>query len=641
MIPVARPLVPARRADARMLVVELALLVGALVYLPLTQGAVLYTGEEQTLAAVDALPHRWWSAAWDAFSRVERPAHSAPSYQPAATISLVLDRVRGEPAERDRTSADRLFPATDAILAAPRGSEWLSTARVTQLFLHAISALLVASVFRGLGAGPFEAMIAGALFLLHPAQVDAVASAANRATVLATAASVACIDGHLRWVASRRLRPRVISVAMFIVALLSSPHAAMVPLLLLLLDDWPLRRLSRSAVREKLPLVVPACVAAGAWVTGPLRAVAYDVPPMRAISYGFVSQLRDLAWPIGLHPLPDWPTEFALWPTAVLLGLLGAAGLAWREERARPIAVWIGIIFVLLLPAALEYRFTDGPPAASSLGLALAFLSLPLMMRPRGAASVALPRGQLVAAWAAVALAGAGLGLHAYRLASRRTSTENLLTTAIASNSNAVRARAALAEYRLRLGQVSTATPIAEEALRLAPLRAESNFAAGAVRLASGDAANAVAPLGFAAARRPDWAKAAAKLGSALLRLDRHAEAVEPLERAVRLAPDVAAIRFALGEAYLAVGRPASARGELQIALNLGRNEPDTHLRLAVAWAEIDVPDLARRHLAAAVAADHDMARLAGREPALRRLADRPDFAKLIAPIDDASAPGR
>jgi len=133
---------------------------------------------------------------------------------------------------------------------------------LVNLGLHAANVVLLFLVLAWLTGGVWRSAAVAALFALHPLNVESVAWVAERKNLLSTFFWILTIAAH-GWYARRPGAARYLAVAAgTALALLSKPMAVTLPLVLLLLDFWPLGRMSRGTigrlVLEKLPLLVLA-----------------------------------------------------------------------------------------------------------------------------------------------------------------------------------------------------------------------------------------------------------------------------------------------------------------------------------------------------------------------------------------------
>src|SRR5439155_1700203 len=126
--------------------------------------------------------------------------------------------------------------------------------------LHAADAVLLFFVLQAATAAPWRSATVAALFAAHPLHVESVAWVAERKDVLSTGFGLLAMLAYVAWV-RRGGAVRYLALGVcFALSLLSKPMLVTLPVLLLLLDGWPLGRLSAASivarVTEKLPLFV-------------------------------------------------------------------------------------------------------------------------------------------------------------------------------------------------------------------------------------------------------------------------------------------------------------------------------------------------------------------------------------------------
>ena len=97
------------------------------------------------------------------------------------------------------------------------------------------------------------------VFAIHPLHVESVGWVAERKDVLSGLFVVLSLGAYLSYAARPSLKRYLLVVLAFALALMAKPTAVTFPLLMLLLDVWPLRRLR---VWDKLPLFLMSGVAA-------------------------------------------------------------------------------------------------------------------------------------------------------------------------------------------------------------------------------------------------------------------------------------------------------------------------------------------------------------------------------------------
>ena len=458
---------------------------------------------------------------------------------------------------------------------------WLSHALDVQLFsmdagrhhlvnalLHATNAALLFAALRGLTgrAGP-SAWVA-LLFAVHPLRVESVAWIAERKDLLAGAFFFLALLAHARRARAPSFTAHALVFLAMAAGLMAKPTLITLPLLLLVLDIWPLGRLAtstpRALVLEKIPLLALslgsvlltlAAQHAGGAVD---QTLSWSERLMHA-PVAYVAYLRQYFWPAGLavfypHPGLVAPGEServsALLASALLLGL-GAA--AWKLRRRFP-AVPVGLLWFvgLLVPMiglvqvgwqshADRYLYLAGIGIELALVFGVAAL---LEQRPSWRpAGVALGVGVAVAcsavSWRQIgfwrsssalfehALAVTDRNFVAHNLLGNELGNEGRLDEALAHFVEAAEIRPGFFQAELNAGKVlfrekelDGARAAIERALQARPGSADAHFELGLVLAQGGDYPAADAELRRALELEPAIAQLPA-FREARARLDR------------------------------------------------------------------------------------------------------------------------
>lgn len=230
----------------------------------------------------------------------------------------------------------------------------------TNALLHAGCVLLLFWLVRRLTGTLWPAALMAALFAVHPLHVESVVWIAERKDVLSMIFGLAALHAYVGWV-RRPGRARYLGVmACFVLSLIAKPMFAILPLLLLLLDFWPLGRCRATTktalIREKLPLIAIS-LAFGVLSIAAQRPMFSTLELMSLAtrtSYALVAPLFylwKLVWPSGLafmyimkpQPYPAW--------IVVLAPCLIAAGIWWaarvRERHPWALVGWLWYLVVL------------------------------------------------------------------------------------------------------------------------------------------------------------------------------------------------------------------------------------------------------------------------------------------------------
>lgn len=203
------------------------------------------------------------------------------------------------------------------------------------------------------------AALAALLFAIHPQRVESVAWITDRGTLVSGALYLLAVLGYLRAVTPGALRWRwwgIASVAAFAAALLSKGMAMSLPVTLLILDVYPLRRWRGRWLRaaaEKIPYAVVAILGAAVILFARTRGsqlsafTDYGLDARLAfIGYSLWFYPSSLIWPAGLSPLYEVPARASVlqWPFggAVLgLAVVTTILVAIRHRFPGGLAAWI------------------------------------------------------------------------------------------------------------------------------------------------------------------------------------------------------------------------------------------------------------------------------------------------------------
>lgn len=186
----------------------------------------------------------------------------------------------------------------------------INTALVAVLAIRLITIARPLSAQAAFAAGFFPALIFG----IHPLHVESVAWISERKDVLSALFFIASLLFYLRYAQKRKALCYVLTLVSFALAIMSKSMAVTLPAVLLLIDFYPLRRLSVRAVVEKLPFFAISVFASMMAIYSQTKTIAsLDAIPL---DLRFFSALRAYAFylekffvPVGLAPFYPLPTE--------------------------------------------------------------------------------------------------------------------------------------------------------------------------------------------------------------------------------------------------------------------------------------------------------------------------------------------
>ena len=221
-----------------------------------------------------------------------------------------------------------------------------------------LSAVVLLFALWSLTAALWRSAFVAALFALHPLHVESVAWIAERKDVLSGLFFSLTLLAQA-WYVRRPGTARYALVACtFTLGLMCKPMLVTLPIVLLLLDGWPLGRWRetrwRWLVAEKLPLVAIAIAFALITFLTQSGARTVQLSPWIRIANGLVSYVRYVGqtfWPVNLsifypHPI-DWPLGLVIASTSMLL-LITALLILLRSRWPYLLVgwLWFGIMLV-------------------------------------------------------------------------------------------------------------------------------------------------------------------------------------------------------------------------------------------------------------------------------------------------------
>ena len=113
---------------------------------------------------------------------------------------------------------------------------------VMNVLIHALNAVLLFLMLRSFTGQSVASFFVAALFAVHPLNVESVAWIAQRKNTLSTLFGILAIWAYGRYASTSQWRAYVTSLVMYGLSLMAKPMLVTLPLALLLLDYWPLRR---------------------------------------------------------------------------------------------------------------------------------------------------------------------------------------------------------------------------------------------------------------------------------------------------------------------------------------------------------------------------------------------------------------
>ncbi|MEY2489098.1 MAG: protein O-mannosyl-transferase [Verrucomicrobiota bacterium] len=482
---------------------------------------------------------------------------------------------------------------------------------LTNVLLHTATAILLFLVLRQMTASLWRSAFVAAVFAIHPSRVESVAWVAERKDVLSGLFFVLTIGAYARYARHPSAAGYALVAVLFAVGLMCKPMLVTLPLVLLLLDYWPLNRwgehgkhdvpqIPRRLLLEKLPLfglAAASCLATLFAQKGAIQPFARISFPFRVFN-AFISYavyLRELFWPSDLAALYPFPVGGIAVAGMLSLGLVAGISIVVFALRRYPYLVtgwlWylimlgpvIGIIQVGIQAHADRYAYL--PQIGLYLLLTWAVADLCAKWRYR----------RLILSTLSIILLAA-LTFVARTQASYWQNSQTLWTHAIACTSDNAMAHTNLGHAFYEKRMMGEALVHYRNALQIDPNQALAHSALGLALLETGRPDESVSHLLRALEINPNFADAHYNLGNTFMQIGQANEAVTHFRRALEINPDdiealnnMAWMLATWPEAGIRDGNKAVELAERANSFTHGEN-PVVSASLAASYAEAGRP---------------------------------------------------
>ena len=510
---------------------------------------------------------------------------------------------------------------------------------LTNVLLHTLTAILLFLVLRQMTGALWRSAFVAAIFAIHPLRVESVAWVAERKDVLSGLFFMLTLGAYVRYVSPKsRIEGRgsgaqgtpafdprhwtldyYLVLGFFALGLMSKPMLVTLPLVLLLLDYWPLnrlqsdvatepifrlagRRVPRRLVFEKLPLFGLA-VASGVVTifaqTGTIK--SFEQIPL-SLRMGnalesYVAYLGQMFWPSGLAVLYPFAARDA-GVSGVVLSLVLLAGISAGAFilRRRPYLL-TGWLWYLIMLVPVIGILQVGSQARADRYTYLPQIGLYLLLT-----------------WAAADLCGGATIILLALIFCARGQTaywqnsKSLWTHTLACTTDNYLAHQYLGVTLFQKGKGDEAIVHFQKALELNPDCVDAHNSLGGALLQKGKEDEAITHFQKALELNPDYVDAHINLGNVLLQKGSVDEAITHFQKVLQVIPDFAEAHYNLGYALLQKGSVDEAITHFQKALQLKPDYAEAHNNLGGALLQKGDGDEAIAHFQKALQIKPDYA---------------------------------
>jgi protein O-mannosyl-transferase len=424
---------------------------------------------------------------------------------------------------------------------------------VTSLLLHSANAALLYLVlvaFLRLAGHPdlrWPAAIGALFYALHPLRVESVSWITERRDVMCGLFTLLTVYFYLRHVETDKDRWIQLSCACFAGALMSKALAITLPGALLLMDIYPLRRLTpenrKHVLLEKVPFFVLSFADAAVMnfamrhIDAVHSAVSYNVMERIAqAAYGLCFYVVKTICPVGLAPLYRIDPNLNPWAFVYLGSMVAVVALTavlFVRRRAWPGALATWLAYAGLVLPVLGVAVT-GRQIAADRYTYLALLPVSVLIA-RLLAKADRPPVRIACAAGLLVLAGLTARQTLFwkdsmTLWERELSIDPNVAVAYLNRGSVLQAK----------GDLAGAAADYDRSIALDPADASPWYNRGVTKALRGDHAGAIEDFTSALERRPGHANALASRGRSRAQRNDPGGALADFDESLRLQPDPA-----------------------------------------------------------------------------------------------------
>jgi Tfp pilus assembly protein PilF len=470
---------------------------------------------------------------------------------------------------------------------------------LVNVLFHCVNTVLLLILLLRLSSDLWPSAVVAALFAWHPLHVESVAWMAERKDVLSTFFAFLTLLAYTRFAqrrSSNKGRTKLsldypLALTWFGLGLMSKPMLVTLPFVFLLLDFWPLRRISILDFRfpifgrlvfEKWPFF--ALVIASCTVTILAQSHGKSIVPLENVSLGH--RLANIPFAYGLYLLKTiWPAKLAvLYPlpekisgadlTTCVMVLISISIAVWLMRQRSPYLL-VGWLWFLgtLVPViglvevgsqALADRYTYFPLIGIFMAVVFGVRDLVDHLQ--------FPQGTMVLIFVPV-LAGC-IVVTEFQLTYWRN-TMTLFAHAIAVTKNNPIAHLGIAHEFQDEGKLKEAFAEYRVAEQLSPNILYTHYTIGGLLADMGKPDEALVEYNQAAQIDPNVFAVHDSAGRVLVQVGRYAEAFGEFKKAAQLNPSNPWPHFYMAKALAAQGQDVAAVAEFREALRITPDNPE------------------------------------------------------------------
>lgn len=508
------------------------------------------------------------------------------------------------------------FSATDAEFWHPLtwlslmlNSQWFGLKaggyHLTNVMLHMASALMLFWLMNRMTGALWKSAFVAAFFALHPLRLESVVWIAKRKDVLSVFFWMLTLCLYVYYTKNPGWKRYLLVLLSFVGGLMSKPVVVTLPVVMMLLDWWPLDRQAPSSrnassangppvnvkypmvwnnigkflwqLREKLPFFVLSMGISMITVHAQFQPWATPLPLSQRLMHAavvFVSYLGKIFWPYDLAVLYPLPDEIPIWQVAgavLIIAVVSIAVVVWKRFPFLCVGwLWYAVTVLPVIgisavgpyfPHLVKDHYTYLPCIGIAMmlawGVPLLFPHEPLRKKfllPAGAAIVVI------------------LSALTWQQCRYWKNSEMLFSRAVQVKKNNYLAYNALGDALVKQGRIAEGLIQFDHAIRIKPSFPFSHHLRGLAHIQAGQYQKALDDFNEAIRLKPHYYIAFMNRGTLYGALGQYDAAIQDLTTAIRLKPDFVEAYYNRGYFYAKLGQDQRARDDYRCVMSLNPN---------------------------------------------------------------------
>ena len=472
----------------------------------------------------------------------------------------------------------------------------------TNLILHILSTLLLFGLFCRMTNEIWKSAFVAAFFALHPLHVESVAWISERKDVLSAFFWMLTLCLYVYYTQKPAVKRYLLVLFSFVLALMSKPMVITLPLIMILLDYWPLSRFRIGIesqkgkvnpvlwqLKEKLPFFV---LLMGLVIVTFYTPNKQDSPPIKDLSFisrlanapvSFVTYLGKTFWPHDMtifYPFPDQIPAWQVLGATILIIIITVFVIVTAKRLPYLFVGWfwfaLSIFPVMGIMRIGDFAMADRYHYLPSIGLAVALAwGIPPLINNENI------RRKLLFPATIVSLAF--LTFLTWQQCDYWKSNVKLWNHALNVTKDNYLAHINLGSALFEKGENDKAIYHYNKALLIIKI-SKVSYSLGIVYSSIGKYQQAIESYNQAIRMIPDFAAAHYNLGIIYFNLGNYQQAVKNFSQAVRAAPDFTAAYYNLGVVYHLLGQNQRAIENYSEAIRLKHDYGEAYNNRALVY---------------------------------------------------------